>query len=496
MNEEHMETLEGLTKHAGPRVTVGLPDETIRRFLGDSPSLARAITLAGEAFDSLDEEDRRLIEMPEDELCGILQEEILNFYPAGGISRYVPLGAAGPWIVTTHGAVLHDSGGYGMLGAGHAPESLLDVLGRPFPMANVMTPALAQRRFTHRLRREIGHSRGSCPFTKFICMNSGSEAVSVAARITDCHARRMTDPGGEKEGRRVRVLALEQGFHGRTYRPARMSESCRAIYREKLASFRTVEEVQFVPANDVDTLTAAFTAADNDGVFFEGVFVEPVMGEGDSGLALTREFYDAARDLSREHGALLVVDSIQAALRAHGCLSIIDYPGFSDCDPPDMETYSKALNAGQFPLSVLALNDSSADAYGEGTYGNTMTTNPRALEVGCAVLDLLTDSLRENIRVRGRELLEGCRRLAEEHPESIREVRGTGLIVCVDLEPSLYKVEGRAGFEEYLRTNGIVMIHGGHNGLRFTPHLAITGEEIELILGKVAQGLDELRSTA
>ncbi len=489
MHTEQLTALQRLRDHAGPRFTQGLSDEVVLRFLESSPSLARALALAVEAFDALEDEDRRLIALPEDELCETLQEDLLNFYPEGGISRYVPLGAAGPWIVTTHGAVLHDSGGYGMLGLGHAPEALLASLARPFPMANVMTPALAQRRFTQRLRHEIGHTRGSCPFTRFICMNSGSEAMSVAARITDCHAHRMTEPGGEKGGRKVRILALMQGFHGRTYRPARMSESTRATYNRRLASFREADDVEFVPANDVDALAAAFEAADRDGVFFEGVFVEPVMGEGDSGLALTREFYDAARALSREHGALLIVDSIQAALRAYGCLSIVDYPGFKDCDPPDMESYSKALNAGQFPLSVLALNDRAAAAYWQGTYGNTMTTNPRALEVGCAVLDSLTESLRENVRARGKELLDGCRALADEHPGAIREVRGTGLIVCADLDPSSYRVEGRGGFEEYLRTNGIVMIHGGHNGLRFTPHLEITSEEIRLILEKVTEGL-------
>jgi len=489
-----MDILSTLRKHAGPAVTTGLSDDVIERVLADSPTLARAITLAGEAFKALSDEDRTLITQPEEELYRALQEDILNFYPAGGISRYVPLGAAGPWIVTGHGAVLHDSGGYGMLGLGHAPESLLTAMSEPFPMANVMTPTLVQRRFTRSLKREIGHRRGACPFTKFICMNSGSEAVTVAARITDTHARRMTEPNGPAEGREVRVLALEQGFHGRTYRPARFSESTRAAYVKALASFRgEPRDVQFVPINKVDTLRKAFDDAQRDGIFYEGVYVEPVMGEGDSGLALTREFYDAARSLSREHGAMMVVDSIQAALRAHGCLSIIDYPGFEDCDPPDMETYSKALNAGQFPLSVLALNEKAAETYVRGTYGNTMTTNARALAVGCAVLDTLTDELRENVRARGRELLEGCEALAREHEGAVRAVRGTGLIVCMDLNPEFYQVEGGGGFEEFLRTNGIVMIHGGHNGLRFTPHLGITSAEIELILGTVAEGLKTMR---
>ena len=70
----------------------------------------------------------------------------------------------------------------------------------------------------------------------------------------------------------------------------------------------------------------------------------------------------------------------------HGVLSIIDYPGFEDLDCPDMETYSKALNAGQYPLSVLAMTGKAAELYRSGLYGNTMTTNPRALDVAIALL--------------------------------------------------------------------------------------------------------------
>ena len=75
-----------------------------------------------------------------------------------------------------------------------------------------------------------------------------------------------------------------------------------------------------------------------------------------------------------------MVDSIQAGLWGQGCLSIVDYVGFEDCAPPDMETWSKALNAGQYPLSVVGLSGRAANLYSVGIYGNTMTTNPRALE--------------------------------------------------------------------------------------------------------------------
>jgi len=388
--------------------------------------------------------------------------------------------------------VLHDSAGYGMLGLGHAAPGLLESMGRPWVMANVMTPQFSQKRFADRLRREIGHTRGACPFSRFICMNSGSESVSVASRIADIHAHLQTRKGGDHEGETIRRLAIEEGFHGRTYRAAMVSDSTAAAYREHLASFQCEPTLVTVPLNDTGALKRAFADAKKEGVFFEAMYIEPVMGEGEPGKAISREFYDLARSLTAETGTMFIVDSVQAALRAQGCLSIIDYPGFGDCEPPDCETYSKALNAGQYPLSVVALTERFAEIYAPGVYGNTMTTNPRALEVGCEVLDGITDELRKNIREKGRELFEKVSALADEFPGAITSVTGTGLMVNAELDPEKYEAVAPDGFEHYLRIHGIAMIHGGHNGIRFTPHFAITSEEIDLIVDVVRQGLKEL----
>src|SRR5690606_14918108 len=132
---------------------------------------------------------------------------------------------------------------------------------------------------------------------------------------------------------------------------------------------------------DIAALRRAFADARANGWFIEAVFLEPVMGEGDPGRSVPVEFYNAARELTREHGSLLLVDSIQAGLRVHGVVSVVDYPGFEGVEPPDMEAYSRALNAAQFPLSVLAVGERAAGLYHKGVYGNTMTANPRALDV-------------------------------------------------------------------------------------------------------------------
>ncbi len=472
--------------------TAGLSDAAIRRFIDVDPKLRKAIVQAVQGHAAMAEAHDDALGAAEAELCESVQQGYLNFYGAEARSPYLPLAAAGPWIVTTHGAVLHDSGGYGMLGMGHAPDAVLEALGKPWVMANVMTPSLSQQRFAKRLKQQIGRARQSCPFERFVCLNSGSEAVTMACRLSDIHAFRQTEPGARAAGKAIQLLSLSGSFHGRTYRPAWLSHSTQSIYRTNLASFRDQDLLRTVEPNDVGGLVAAFEQAEAEGVWFECLVIEPVLGEGRPGLALRRDFYDAARKLSSKHGTLLLVDSIQAALRAHGCLSIVDYPGFEDCEPPDMETYSKALNAGQYPLSVLALSKAAAELYVIGAYGNTMTTNPRALEVGCAVLDGLSDSLRRNIRDRGAELVAKLKALASELPGAIREVTGTGLMVCAELAPDRYCVEGADGVEAHLRRRGIVMIHGGENGLRFTPHFAITSAEVDLIVESVGEVLREL----
>ena len=483
-----LEMLTEIRSYAGDAKTTGLKDAVVSQFADRDPSLRRAITEAVQRHRSMRTDYADLLAMDETVLAKRVQEDFLNFYPANCINPYVSLAAAGPWIVTTHGAVLHDSGGYGMLGFGHGPTQIIEAMSDNWVMANVMSPSLSQKRLGDFLRKEIGHSRDSCPYESFICLNSGSESVTVAARISDINAKVRTDPGGEDEGKRVNLLALKGGFHGRTDRPAQASDSTLPKYRANLYSHHVREKLITVEPNNTASLEAAFDKANEEGVFIEAVFIEPVMGEGNPGQAISRSFYDAARRLTKSHGSLLLVDSIQAGIRATGCLSIVDYPGFEDAEAPDMETYSKALNAGQYPLSVLALNERAANMYVSGVYGNTMTTNPRALEVACAVLGSITQDIRSNIVARGTEFVEKLETLSTEFPGAIVSVRGTGLLLAAELDETL-PVIGFGKVEEFCRNNGVGVIHGGKNALRFTPHFAITSEEIDAIIDVLRMAL-------
>ncbi len=485
-----LRTLNEIRSSTGQARTKGIKDSAITEFLQIDPSLTRAIEEASINFQSLlNDMGEQLFSIDESELVSLLQAGYVNFYSAATINPYVAIAARGPWIVTSHGAVIHDNGGYGMLGMGHGPDDVIQSMQQNWVMANVMTPSFSQKRLSDRLMKEVGHTRGSCPFSKFVCLNSGSESVTISIRIADANTLKVTGKGGKHEGKPTKMLALVEAFHGRTQRPAQISDSCSEKYEKNLASFRERDNVIFVPSNDLHALKAAFDRANEEGFFIEFMAMEPVMGEGNPGLCVTREFYDLARSLCSEHGSMLIVDSIQAGLRGQGCLSIVDYDGFEDCLVPDMETWSKALNAGQYPLSVVGLSERAAELYVVGIYGNTMTTNPRALETAVSVLDRITPDLRRNIKERGEEFVSKLRSLAEEIPGTITEVQGTGLLLCAELNPEKLPVVGFGCVEEWCRFNGLGVIHGGQNALRFTPHFAITSEEIDLIIEILREAL-------
>lgn len=479
-----------LRQHGGQPRTTGLADDVIERFAASHPQLAQAVDAALEAYEEIQGEFGDLLDLDEAVQMDIAQSGFLNFYPDDAVNPYIALAARGPWVVTLKGAVVYDCGGYGMLGFGHTPFGVLSAMAKPQVMANIMTPSLSHLRLDRALRAEIGHTRGGCPFTKFLALNSGSESVSLAGRIADVNTKLHTDPGGRYAGKRVKRIAIKGAFHGRTELPALYSDSSRKNYAQHLASHKHhVEQLITIEPYSIDALRQAFADAETNGWYFEAMFIEPVMGEGDPGRALPPEFYAEARRLTAEHGTLLLVDSIQAGLRAHGVLSIVDYPGFESLDAPDMETYSKALNAAQFPMSILAVNERAAGLYRRGTYGNTMTANPRAMDVATATLGQLTPALRANIQARGAEFLAKLNALKDELPHGfITKVQGTGLLFSCEISTA-FKCYGTGSTEEFIRERGINVIHGGVNSLRFTPVFALNGAEVDLIVDSVRQSL-------
>ena len=172
-----LEKLNAMRNYGGEVRTHGLDDETLLQFAKTDSRLDEAVDAAYAEFQGLQEEMPELMALPESELTVAVQEGFINFYPSEAVNPYVALAGSGPWIVTSHGAVLYECGGYGMLGFGHAPKQVMEAMSKPHVMANIMTPAFSQRRLVDALRKEIGHSRGNCPYESFFCLNSGSESI-------------------------------------------------------------------------------------------------------------------------------------------------------------------------------------------------------------------------------------------------------------------------------------------------------------------------------
>ena len=122
--------------------TKGLSDEVITRFCDMDPKLTQAITEAAERFEEIVAEfGEDMLQRDEATIVDELQGDFVNFYAPATVNPYVALAGRGPWIVTAYGAVLHDNGGYGMLGAGHGPEGVIEAMSGNWVMANVMPKA-------------------------------------------------------------------------------------------------------------------------------------------------------------------------------------------------------------------------------------------------------------------------------------------------------------------------------------------------------------------
>ena len=130
-----LEKLNAMRAHGGAIQTHGLDDETVQRFAQQDERLGMAVDAAYTDFLALLEEEPELMALPEADLAARIQEGFVNFYPTDAINPYVALAGSGPWIISSRGAVLFECGGYGMLGAGHAPEAALNAMNKPHIMA-------------------------------------------------------------------------------------------------------------------------------------------------------------------------------------------------------------------------------------------------------------------------------------------------------------------------------------------------------------------------
>ena len=307
----------------------------------------------------------------------------------------------------------------------------------------------------HRLREVTGAPQGSHVFFA----NSGSEANEAAFKLARRHGAVHPDAQGRP---RQRVIALEHSFHGRTM--GALALTAKEAYR---APFEPLPAgVEHVPA----TVEALESALDDT---VSAVIVEPVQGEAGV-LGLPEGFLARARELTREHGALLVVDEVQSGIGRTGAwlASSAQLPAG---EFPDAVTFAKGLGGG-FPVgALLTAGPEVSGLLGAGQHGTTFGGNPLAMAAGLATLTVIEDEdLLANARRVGEHLARGLRAV-----DGVVGVRQYGLLLGVDLvqegpeDPVAQRVVAAA------RDAGFILNATGPATLRLAPPLIITERDVD-----------------
>jgi len=288
--------------------------------------------------------------------------------------------------------------------------------------------------------------------------NSGSEAIEGSLKLARIAAKQK--PGGEKK---TRFLALENSFHGRTFGALSVTHTLK--YRAPFEPL--VPGVDFVRVNNVADLESKFT---NEVC---AILIEPIQGEGGI-FPVSDTFWKRARELATQHGAALIADEIQCGLGRTG--RAFAYERLTGL--PDIVAIAKPL-AGGLPLGAFLAREEFAAAFSPGAHGSTFGGGPLTCATGLTFLDVLERKhLLANVHARGAELRAGLKKLANKF-DFIREVRGEGLMLGVDLD-----VEGAPYVAEALK-QGLLINCTHEHILRLLPPFILTAQQVKEGLSKL-----------
>ncbi|NKI42452.1 acetylornithine transaminase [Streptomyces physcomitrii] len=346
------------------------------------------------------------------------------------------------------------TGGIAVNSLGHAHPAVVAAVGTQIARLGHVSNLFAAEppvALAERLLRLSGRAGG-----RVFLANSGAEAAETAFKI----ARRTGRP---------QVVAAEGGFHGRT-----MGALALTGQPGKQAPFLPLPDgVRHVPFGDVDALRAAVTEET------AAVFLEPVQGE--AGVIPAPEGYlRAAREITRERGSLLVLDEVQTGIGRTG--HWFAHQVEQDIDP-DVVTLAKGLGGG-LPLGATLAFGAAARLLGPGQHGSTFGGNPVSCAAALAVLDTIeNEKLLPQVQRVGAVLREGIE--GPRHP-LVREVRGTGLLLAIELtEPTAAAIQSTA------QEAGLLLNTIGPATLRLAPPLNLPEErarEVVGVLGAVLGG--------
>ncbi len=302
-------------------------------------------------------------------------------------------------------------------------------------------------------------------YEKVLPMNSGAEAVETALKITRKWGYKVKGvPDNQAE-----IITFTGNFAGRTI--SIISFSPEEQYRDGFGPF--TPGFKMVPYGDAEALAAAITPNT------VGILIEPIQGEGGI-IVPPAGFLKRVRALCDEHKILLIADEIQTGLGRTGKLLASEWEGVR----ADMITLGKALSGGFYPVSAVLTDNPVMEVIKPGDHGSTFGGNPLGAAVAREALRVLVEEgLIDNAHQQGEYLMGRLRRIESEH---IKEVRGRGLLIGVELHPS---AGGARRFCEALKSEGLLCKETHDHVIRFAPPLVIQKEDIDWAFDKIERVL-------
>src|ERR1700730_14230409 len=381
-----------------------------------------------------------------------------------GARNYEPLGVIlsrgeGVWVWDTQGNRYLDClSAYSAVNQGHCHPKILAAMVQQASRLTLTSRAFHNDQLAP-FYEELAQLTGS---HKVLPMNSGAEAVESAIKSVRKWGYVIKGvPDGPAE-----VIVCASNFHGRTLGIVGFSPDPAA--RDHFGPF--APGFTIIPFGDAAALEAAITP--NTVAFL----VEPIQGE--AGVIIPPAGYFArVREICTAHDVMLILDEIQTGLGRTGKLLAEQHEGIE----ADVTLLGKALSGGFYPVSAVLSNNDVLGTLRPGQHGSTFGGNPLACAVARAAMRVVVEEgMIENAATQGARFLEG---LKDIRANTIREVRGRGLMLAVELHPEA----GRARhYCEALQGKGILAKDTHEHTIRIAPPLVITGDQVDWALEQFA----------
>ncbi len=385
-----------------------------------------------------------------------------------GAHNYHPLDvvierAEGVWVYDVDGKRYLDClSAYSAVNQGHVHPQILNAL-----LEQAQKVTLTSRAFRNDqlplLYKELSEMTG---YEMSLPMNSGAEAVETALKLARKWAYRVKGvPRHQAE-----IITAAGNFHGRTI--SIVTFSTEPAYRDDFGPF--TPGFVSVPYGDAAAIEKAITPNT------AAVLLEPIQGEG--GVIIPPAGYlKKAAEICKKHNVLLMTDEIQTGLGRTGKLFASQHEDVR----PDVMIIGKALSGGFYPVSAVLADKALLGLFTPGEHGSTFGGNPLAAAVARAALRVIRD---EHLAERSHELGEYfMEQLAEIPSPHVKEVRGKGLFIGIELKP---EAGGARRFCEAMQERGILAKETHQHVIRFAPPLVIDKETIDWALPFIREVLN------